>query len=651
MDKLLSLCMIVKDEEQTLGRCLESVQGLVDEIIIVDTGSTDSTKDIAARFGAKISDFVWTKDFAAARNESLSKATGTWILVLDADEYVQKEQHSKLKQFLLGIDSTIPRYLILPIMNIFGENESNMKGLLESSGPRIFSNFNGIYYTKPIHEQLTIDSGDFHQDSFAFTIYHSGYTDETVTRKEKSKRNLEIFEKMDLDTEKNDPYHFFTLANEYAKTGDHNKAIDYYQRAYKQSDPNLNWIPICMDYLINNYFIVEDYSKAFELIQTGLQRWGQFSDYYAYTGYIYNKFGFDDLAKENYLAAIQIGEEAGSSGKQTTLVKPHLSIVYPSRYLAQIYLKENNLAQAVFYFTKVLNSTPRDTAVLYKLIQVLSKSESAESMITFFEKLYPSQHQANLSLMFQISVLAASTDLAKYYYQRIERLDIALEKEQLLNYALLTHDISLFNQILDSIGDTPDSKSPVYKFLLVAIATWRLPEYIKRFNIQLEHSLYKITQSILAVFNGADPVAITDEDSASFTELLVKLFEVQSFEAFDLLMTHLSNPDIINRVADHFYSIQQLDLAIDYYSILLKEDLLHATGYENLSYLHFNQGDIENGLAFLERALGLQPNNMALYALYSKHAANDSKKKAYNQQFIDNFPRYKDLPFIRSIKL
>ena len=83
--------MIVKDEENYLEQCLSSAKGLADEIIIVDTGSKDKTKEIAKKFNAKVFDFKWNDDFSAARNESLKHATKDWILVLDADESLSKE--------------------------------------------------------------------------------------------------------------------------------------------------------------------------------------------------------------------------------------------------------------------------------------------------------------------------------------------------------------------------------------------------------------------------------------------------------------------------------------------------------------------------------------------------------------------------------
>ena len=95
---LISLCMIVRNEEAVLGRCLDSVADLVDEIILVDTGSTDNTKAVAAEYAAKIYDFPWCDDFSAARNYAVSQAVGDYWLWLDADDVIEGENHEKLRK-------------------------------------------------------------------------------------------------------------------------------------------------------------------------------------------------------------------------------------------------------------------------------------------------------------------------------------------------------------------------------------------------------------------------------------------------------------------------------------------------------------------------------------------------------------------------
>src|SRR3989338_7182709 len=96
----ISLCMMAKNEEKLLEQCLNSVKSIADEIIIVDTGSTDRTKEIAKKFNAKIYDFRWVDDFSAARNESLKHATKNWIMVLDADESIAEEDLHELQKLI-----------------------------------------------------------------------------------------------------------------------------------------------------------------------------------------------------------------------------------------------------------------------------------------------------------------------------------------------------------------------------------------------------------------------------------------------------------------------------------------------------------------------------------------------------------------------
>jgi glycosyltransferase involved in cell wall biosynthesis len=112
MTTRLSLAMIVKNEAATLDHCLTSVQDLVDEIVVVDTGSHDNTKDIARRHGARVFDLPWPDSFAAARNESIRHATGQWLLWLDADEYLDEANRAKLRALLSGLADDKTAYVM-----------------------------------------------------------------------------------------------------------------------------------------------------------------------------------------------------------------------------------------------------------------------------------------------------------------------------------------------------------------------------------------------------------------------------------------------------------------------------------------------------------------------------------------------------------
>src|ERR1700691_4775202 len=108
----VSLCMIVRDEHANLGGCLDSVAGLVHEVVVVDTGSTDGTGHLAQERGARVVDFPWTDDFAVARNESITHASCDWIFWLDADDRVERGSRAVLSALLGGLTETLDGYLM-----------------------------------------------------------------------------------------------------------------------------------------------------------------------------------------------------------------------------------------------------------------------------------------------------------------------------------------------------------------------------------------------------------------------------------------------------------------------------------------------------------------------------------------------------------
>ncbi len=150
----ISCCMIVKNEEKILARCLDSIQDLVEELVIVDTGSSDKTKEIAARYTDKIYDFEWIDDFAAARNYSFSKATKDYIYVADADEVVDAENRQKfldLKEVLL------PEIDIVQMKYGNQLNKGTTYNFDEEYRPKLFKRLREFLWTEPIHEMVRLD--------------------------------------------------------------------------------------------------------------------------------------------------------------------------------------------------------------------------------------------------------------------------------------------------------------------------------------------------------------------------------------------------------------------------------------------------------------------------------------------------------------
>jgi glycosyltransferase involved in cell wall biosynthesis len=160
----VSLCMIVKNEEQNMVKCLKSVRDIADEIIIVDTGSTDKTKDIARVFGAKLFDFPWTGDFAAARNYSLAQAKGHWLLILDADEVISSKDFKEFKKIIHKKSSAPAAYTIvtrnyITTVSIIGWTQNTGEyieeagtGWVTSAKVRLFTRSKDAFFSNPVHE-------------------------------------------------------------------------------------------------------------------------------------------------------------------------------------------------------------------------------------------------------------------------------------------------------------------------------------------------------------------------------------------------------------------------------------------------------------------------------------------------------------------
>ena len=179
----ISVCMIVKNEEKVLARCLDSLQAVADEIIIVDTGSTDRTKEIAARYtGEKdLWDYAWEDDFSKARNFAFSKCSGDYIYSADADEVLDEENQ---KRFLLLKKALIPEVEIVQ-MKYVEEKTAGILNAQKEYRPKLFKRQRSFVWMDAIHETVRLDPVVFDSD---IEIQH-------LPEKRHTKRDFKIFER------------------------------------------------------------------------------------------------------------------------------------------------------------------------------------------------------------------------------------------------------------------------------------------------------------------------------------------------------------------------------------------------------------------------------------------------------------------------
>ncbi len=242
----LSVCMIVKNEEDVLSRCLNCVKQIADEIIIVDTGSNDQTKIIAKRFTDKVYDFKWCDDFSKARNYSFSKASKDYVMWIDADDVILTEDIDKINDLKKEIDINIIDMIMLKYNMMEKDND---KATLSYYRERIFKRENGYKWISPIHEVI-VPEGNYIFKDIAITHKKIKASDQS--------RNIEIFKKMLVDGIKLDARQQFYYARELYNIKDYSKALEVYMDFLNDKDAWIeNKISACID-ISNIYSLLKD---------------------------------------------------------------------------------------------------------------------------------------------------------------------------------------------------------------------------------------------------------------------------------------------------------------------------------------------------------------------------------------------------------
>lgn len=220
----LTLSMIVKNEERYLKECLESVKNVADEIVIVDTGSSDSTVEIAKSFNADVYSFDWINDFSAARNYALSKSTGDWILYLDADERLDSKSIPEIKKIV----ATSAKTGCFCTVKSIDKEESRDNSM---QYPRLFANSPEIKFTGKVHEQIapSLTENDYKLIKSPIVIYHIGYNISVDEKQKKASRNLPLL--LEEYSCGKDAYYAFQLAQTYSVLNDDENASEYFRIA------------------------------------------------------------------------------------------------------------------------------------------------------------------------------------------------------------------------------------------------------------------------------------------------------------------------------------------------------------------------------------------------------------------------------------
>ncbi len=353
----ISLCMITRNEERFIGSCLESVKNYVDEIIIVDTGSSDQTCHIALTYGAKIYHQEWQDDFSKARNFGIDRAKGEWILYLDADETLE---HGELLKPLLNQANQETDGFLFQIVNYL----DNAKLTVEKGvNVRLFRNRKENRFFGAIHEQLP-----FHDKEVIWTdlvIHHYGYLPSVTLDREKSKRNMRIL----LREVENDPKHPFVRYNlgmEYLRLGQYEKATDHYLRAVEHLTGENGYEHRLYKMLSKCFLQLEPKEEFLSIMAKGIRKFPDYPDLYYARGLYFESIGKWTQSAADYLKCLHLGREEADPNMY--VLENGITSYKSYEGLGRIFERMGKTKEARIAYARCLKAMPSNLKVLSKLL-------------------------------------------------------------------------------------------------------------------------------------------------------------------------------------------------------------------------------------------------------------------------------------------
>jgi glycosyltransferase involved in cell wall biosynthesis len=622
MSNLLSLCMIVKNEENVLARCLDSVKTLVDEMIIVDTGSTDKTKQIALQYTDKVFDFGWTNDFAAARNESIRHATGKWILVLDADEYVQEHDPFPLRHFLMQQDQNQAIAYQLPIHNLLGDG-SDMANVMISLGARLFANNGLIRYQHPIHEQLYTTRGSLAMHHLQYSIFHTGYIESVVEQKNKSERNLSLLKNLERTTAEQEAYYWFCLGNEYNTAKQSEDALEAYLASYSLSKPEDAWFHHLSISLIQLELLFHRYQSAYQHIQSGLSYRSQYADYHYLEGLLLEELGYWELASDKYKHCLVLIEDenvmSNTKNQPAGFMFPFIGKTVTLQRLGYLAQRQGQIIECTDFWIKALKESPNEYILIQQLISHLIQYEHPENIVGRLNALYSREKPLHPALLMKMALHCGNLPLSIYYAHVIQNLSIPIEAADSFMFSMLQHQTS---------DDNSKLSLTMPNALMGAIVLQN--KEIASYAITNTHACIELAEHAIACFTNEHAVySVKSEMQNLWTESLLTLYKFQYHEIYYILLEKMADEDTINSLAVKLYEANLVDGAIQLFELALENGIINAAALQALGHLQYRMGEKSLAAHFYLQALELKPSELLIGRVIECGAA---EQIAFHQQ-------------------
>ncbi|MGG0937246.1 glycosyltransferase [Brevibacillus centrosporus] len=599
----ISACVITKNEENALPKCLSSVREIVDEIIVVDTGSTDRTVEIAKSSGADVYSFTWINDFSAAKNEAVSKAKGDWIVFLDADEYLASDKVSKVRPAIEEAHRKGFDFIKGLITNINTETQE-----MYNSSPhvRIFRNDPCIRFSGAIHEKVVHSSGvvRVYDATRDVSIIHTGYSPEIIREKEKSKRNLELLFKELEKTPDNSDIHFY-ISESYLINREYENALEYAQKVIEHNNATL--YGLYQKNLVNilhcRIELNHQQEEIIKSIQKAINSYPEFPDFYFFLGDAFRKAhrSHDAItAFETGLGMVNQNLAAQSSAHF------HAAKVYA--IVGQLYEKVGQLPLCVERFVQSLKINPYYFNALAHLIRIFSKHENVKNTVLFMDKIYNTSRSKDLVLLIRATLESGNVLLAEHYISTLSsstrealgvlHTEYVYLREQYKEAAVSFKDIYLH---------TKEQKIAVQGI----VASWlsNQQELIEEYIGMVTPSL----QNLIRTLQGEQTAPIDKEE---FLMTVHELIRLKKWEHLLMIAERIDEEQLLLEAAELFYQLEQYGFAFEFYDMFLQKGIdrnIEAVVLIKMANCLKSNGEWESALQLLSESAERNPIEYAVY--------------------------------------
>lgn len=566
----ISLCVICKNEERNIRKCLEGVSSIVDEMIVVDTGSTDATVRIAKETGANVYFYQWDNNFSNAKNYALEKAKNDWIIFLDADEYVLPKQAYMIISIIKEIQQRDCSTDGFMLKHISIDEASNL--IIETNRLlRIFRK-STLRYQGAIHESVVKSNGIMNiadATGSDVAVYHTGYTAKNMVGK--AERNLKLL-LHDVKTNNANVLTPIYLSDCYMGLGEYEKSvecavqfIDKKTHVYGfNAKPYLN--------IIRSLILMDSaHSERREWIVRAMNLFPGHPDFVWLNGLQYLAEQKYSNALETLLNAITLGKEY--SGHEAVTITRVMSEIYA--HIGSIYLLKNDQNNAFDYFVKALKENRYTDKAFEELIAIIGEYPYEET-IPLLNSMYDDSEKDISFLVTKLAELRKGKLLIYYaniWRSKFNKVDITDFYTLYLNDK---YEESFKMLCASIIEDEIDKVTQVY---IVVCALLSMRESIIHLAWSKVNDSYK---RILEVYIGKKNLLV-EEDAAALIDLFSELVRLCSDEMLKELfkITEFLSKDLSVQIALILMNQKRYGLALQYFKesdLLLEADGLFQFG-------------------------------------------------------------------------